>query len=87
MFTARDAKLILSIPLLATNKEDKLIWAMEDKGIFTVKSCYRALMQNWPREEIKAWTKVWNMKLPPKVKVFFWQTCTNCLPTTAALCQ
>lgn len=87
MFTDRDAKLILSIPLSVTNKDDKLIWAMNDNGKFTVKSCYRALSQNLPRDEMKIWAKVWKLELPPKVKVFFWQLCTNCLPTAVALCR
>lgn len=87
IFTDRDAKLILSIPLLATNKDDKLIWAMEENCRFTVKSCYRAITQNLPREEMKTWAKVWKLNLPPKVKVFFWQLCTNCLPTAIALSQ
>lgn len=87
IFTERDAKLILSIPLDVHSREYKLIWAKEDSGIFTVKSCYRAIVQELQGGDIKEWTKIWKLKIPPKAKILFWQACSKCLPTAEALNQ
>lgn len=43
IFNQRYAKLILSISIPKTKNEDILIWALEERGNFTVKSCYKAL--------------------------------------------
>lgn len=44
IFAQRDANLIMSIPLPKEEREDKLIWSNDEKHIFTMKNCYRALM-------------------------------------------
>lgn len=31
------------------------------------------------------WSKLWNLHIPPKVKVFFWQAWSNILPTADLL--
>ena len=41
LFEVEDAKAILSIPLAANRKEDKLIWVPNAKGVFTTKSAYK----------------------------------------------
>lgn len=87
IFNSRDAKLILSIPLSVRNRDDKLIWAKEEKGIFTVRSCYRALVGELPISDNMEWTVLWKLKMPPKVKIFFWQACVSCLPTADMLRQ
>lgn len=71
----------MNIPLANYRTRDKLIWNEEEKGEFTVKSCYRNLMREIQSSENLLWTKMWSFRLPPKVKTFFWQTCSNCLPT------
>lgn len=71
IFMERDVKLILSIPLPILKWDDKLIWANEERGKFTVKSSYRALTQELHSGDILEWTKVWKMRLPPKIKTFF----------------
>ncbi|XP_031103169.1 uncharacterized protein LOC116006813 [Ipomoea triloba] len=55
---------------------------MEDaKGVYTVKSCYKALAANSQLAVIPFWTKAWKFMLPPKIKTFFWQLCSDSLPT------
>lgn len=40
IFWEEETKAILSIPVGQFQREDKLIWAMIEKGIFTIKSAY-----------------------------------------------
>lgn len=39
----RDRGLIKRVPLPLRNREDSWFWLLDDKGVFTVKSCYRKL--------------------------------------------
>lgn len=81
IFVDKDVDLIMSIPLSTAKRNDKLIWKNEDNGIFTVKSCYRAIVGNANMNEVKPWTTMWNLKIPPKVKTSFWQACSSCIAT------
>lgn len=84
VFDSRDADAILSIPL-NNETEDKWHWRREKLGTYTVKSAY-AMLQELKDGQGTApssglWRNLWNLKIPPKVKHFLWQACTNCLPT------
>lgn len=81
IFNTRDAELILNIPLLATKRNDKLIWNLEERGNFIVKSRYQSLMNDFSNTNIPSWTQVWKLNIPSKVKVFFWQLCNGYLST------
>lgn len=81
LFGHTDRNMIRSIPLTDSRTGDKIIWTEDDKGIFTVKSCYKALMGSMSSTNTPIWTKFWNFKLPPKIKTFFWQLCSSSLPT------
>lgn len=71
IFNQRDANLILSNPLPIIKRPDTLIWNREEKGVFTVKSCYKVLTGELNTNEVKEWSCVWKLHLPPKVKQFF----------------
>lgn len=83
MFNDRDANLILSIPL-GDEIEDNWYWRHEKMGTYSVKSAY-AVLQNAKRgiqeDNSGFWRKLWNLKIPPKVKNFLWRAVNNCLPT------
>ncbi|CAH9083997.1 unnamed protein product [Cuscuta epithymum] len=85
LFNERDIDLIRSIPISNRLVEDRLIWSGEQNGCFSVKSCYRQVVGEFRPEEWLGWTAMWKFQLPPKIKHFFWQVCTNCLPTTSNL--
>lgn len=85
LFGQRDARLILSIPLSVGSPNDKLIWIHEKDGSFSVKRCYKALIGDFLEADIANWTQSWNLKIPPKIKVFFWQACAGCTHTTDVL--
>ncbi|XP_074352643.1 uncharacterized protein LOC141691787 [Apium graveolens] len=81
----RDAKLIKRIPLPAFDKKDSRFWLFDDKGVFTVKSCYRKLLGEHNTSQGIFWRKLWAIKLPKKVVNFMWRACNSCLPTAVAL--
>lgn len=85
IFNSRDANLIMSTPLSMSNRDDKLIWTKEDRGIFSVKSCYRALVGDHNSADRVIWALIWKIKIPPKARFFFWQACVSCLPTADLL--
>lgn len=85
LFNERDQKLILQIPIPVRNKEDSWYWGLEDKGDFSVKSCYRKLCGEFACVEKRFWMKLWSLKLPGKILNFLWRASSNVLPTAAAL--
>lgn len=71
LFCQRDIFLIKSIPLPNHSCCDKLIWAKEDHGKFSVKTCYRAMVGEIINEDRLEWRSMWKFSIPPKFKVFF----------------
>ncbi|CAH9102969.1 unnamed protein product [Cuscuta epithymum] len=85
IFNEEDCEAISGIPLKGLHGKDELIWAAEKNGKYSVLSCYRMLSPHV--ENRQAWTQVWKLNLPPKMKTFFWQVCTDCLPSKERLLQ
>ena len=100
VFLPMDADIILKIPL-CTRRVDVFWACGEDgRGIFSVKSIYKflltmklqneALLQpvgghsNAVMEE-RAWTSLWKIKIPLKIKVFLCGLCHETTSTTAVL--
>lgn len=81
----RDVVLIKRIPLPAFDKQDSRVWLFDDKGVFTVKSCYRKLQGEHNISHGAFWKKLWATKLPGNVVNFMWRACNSCLPTAVAL--
>lgn len=83
IFVARDVNLILSIPLQPT-ASDSWYWRKEKKGQYLVKSAYYLLqdLKGVYQTNVNSgfWRKLWNLKIPPKVKNFLWRAVQNCLP-------
>lgn len=84
LFDDRDAALILSIPL-NNSTADNWYWKGEKLGIYSVKSAYLILQETssigQDDENSGFWRKLWNLKIPPKIKIFLWRSVNNCLPT------
>ena len=85
MFNARDRQLIHIIPLDDDYRTDRLIWAQEVSGIYSVKSAYKLIQEDkgvWSKEEESLfWKRFWQLKAPPKTKNFIWRAYMDCLPT------
>ena len=55
-----------------------------------MKSGYRiarwlSLHGNLPSRPV-AWNMLWDLSIPPKIKLCLWRACKGCLPTRSALC-
>ena len=91
IFLPFEAKTILNIPISFSLPEDKIIWAGNMKGVFTVKSAYYVTLNmvdsseegesscRDPRQRL--WKKVWHLNIPSKIKTFAWRACVDALPT------
>jgi len=96
-FIYRDALEILKIKPGARMLEDVDAWAFERTGVYSVRSCYRALKKEQETTESYAtgsagssddarwWKKLWGLKIPPKVRVFWWRAVHGYLPTKGEL--
>ena len=83
IFNTCSAQAILSIPLPARPRPNKLIWIPESKGCFSVKSAYKELIPN-PSVQVQAdvnWSKIWKIRGPERLKMFLWRVAVNALPT------
>ena len=88
IFSPRDAQAITSIPLSSKSPPDSLIWHWDNHGNYMVKSGYRiarwlSLHGNLSSRPI-AWNMLWDLSIPPKIKLYLWYACKGCLPTRYA---
>lgn len=86
----QDVKAIVSIPISKFDLSDKLIWHYSKRGTYLVKSGYQIARKvvasnSTPSSSYQPhpslWIKIWNLKIPPKVKHFWWRACRNMLAT------
>lgn len=82
------------IKLDATADRDKLIWKENKKGVFSVRSAYRVAIHMRQMEQVEhslaqrdksLWNRIWQLQVPPKIKMFVWRACSNILPTRTNL--
>ncbi|CAN0916153.1 Putative ribonuclease H protein At1g65750 [Linum grandiflorum] len=68
---------------------DKAVWHYSKYGEYTVRSAYRLLLERvGDMETLRCegeWTKLWALKLPPKIKHFVWRVGRDVLPTRRKL--
>ncbi|XP_074347005.1 uncharacterized protein LOC141685825 [Apium graveolens] len=60
-------------------------WALEDKGVFSVKSYYRSIRGEQTNVEGGFWKQLWGLKLPGKIINLVWRACRNVLPVASEL--
>jgi ribonuclease HI len=89
LFTAHIAKSILNVPLFSIIEEDKLVWAGNTHGDYSVKSGYNLMLNFSGRFQSLAcngnWNCLWKIHAPPKAKHLLWRICRGCLPTRTRL--
>ncbi|XP_060959389.1 uncharacterized protein LOC115700161 [Cannabis sativa] len=89
LFVDRDKHLIMSIPLHDNNLEDHFVWSKETSGFYTIKSAYNLLQKlkgGWyETNDNNFWSKLWSLKLPPKIKNLMWRAAVGVLPTMIQL--
>ena len=97
-FTPLDADAILNLPLRQGGGDDFWAWAHERSGSYIVKSVYHALMTRneqlalgegtiteTSENDKQLWTRLWKLKVLPKVRVFWWRVLRGILPVESTL--
>ncbi|CAL4932085.1 unnamed protein product [Urochloa decumbens] len=93
-----DSNAVRRIPLGRFN-EDIWAWSGERHGLYTVRSAYRILAEKEDQERNYGaqqsshslknndpiWRKLWSVKVPPKVRVFWWRVTHDFIPSKANL--
>ena len=88
-----DREAILRIPI-GRLEEDIWAWHLEMHGNFTVRSAYRALLQanstndlvmGSDGSELLYWKKLWKMRVPPKVRNYWWRVIKGFIPCRSVL--
>ncbi|XP_012837512.1 PREDICTED: uncharacterized protein LOC105958055 [Erythranthe guttata] len=95
-----DVGRILEIPVGNSLARDTWAWGPSNNGKFTVRSCYHMILASTQSSDKRSsggngsnidvdsckWNIIWNLEVPPKVKVFLWRLCSNILPANKSLC-
>ena len=94
-FLPFEVETILNIPLSHNLPEDKIIWVGNNKGVFSVKSAYYVALAminssnggecSYRDPRTSLWKRIWQLKIPPKIRIFLWKVCVNALPTMSNL--
>ncbi|CAN1184355.1 Putative ribonuclease H protein At1g65750 [Linum perenne] len=70
---------------LSGRGEDRLIWKHTKSGTYSVKTAYRMIMDSMvPTLQVQEegeWSRLWKLKLPPKMKHAMWRAMRGVLPT------
>lgn len=91
LFLPFEADTILRIPLSYSLPDDNIVWIGNRWGEFSVKSAYYVALSTVENLEggesstgdtrTPLGKKMWQLKIPPKVRIFAWKACMNGLPT------
>ncbi|KAL0407261.1 UNVERIFIED_CONTAM: putative mitochondrial protein [Sesamum latifolium] len=93
LFWPVDSELILSIPLGRLVVPDIWVWHYSRNGWFSVRSAYHLACSIADRPETSSrnladhqwWRKLWQLKLPNKIKVWSLSTFSSCLSSSISL--
>lgn len=93
-FLSIDVDDILNIPLGSDWSKDEIIWALDNKGIFSVKSAYHctsniAAMKEGSSSDgsisKKLWKNMWSLKIIPRAKISVWKILNDYIPSKFSL--
>lgn len=91
LFSPVDVIVILSISLSTRQVEDNIIWHHIKTCVYLCKFGYHAAIDiNMPNlgDHIDGdWRKLWNLKIPIRIKHLFYQVCQHCIPTSIRLIE
>lgn len=86
-----DLEVIERIPI-NIGLEDKIIWHYDKTGKYMVKSGYKLFMNNKINEASSSsypmgnvWKNLWKLKIPSKIKIFYWKVLHEIIPTNRNL--
>ena len=82
LFDANLVKAILKIILPASPKEDRLIWVVDPKGKFSIKSTFKLSQSPVVTDAVvEDWSALWKLKIHDRLKMFIWRIASSILPT------
>ncbi|KAL5781686.1 hypothetical protein ACOSP7_006715 [Xanthoceras sorbifolium] len=84
VFVAADRDSILKISLSLGDCVDSLIWHFDKNGEYSEKL---SLTGSSSSPDSKWWLALWNLNIPPKIKIFIWRVCHNAIPSLCNLCS
>jgi hypothetical protein len=91
-----DVEMVKQIPLSYTIQQDSWAWHYERNGVFSVRSAHKMLAEtkhrreNWLEKRAgsscmegqeKQWKKLWQTRVPSKLRIFAWRLARSSLPT------
>uniref|UniRef100_A0A2N9EDK3 Reverse transcriptase zinc-binding domain-containing protein n=1 Tax=Fagus sylvatica TaxID=28930 RepID=A0A2N9EDK3_FAGSY len=85
LFDAESAEAISKIKIPATPIDDKLIWILDPKGKFSVKSVIRSAQGQVSAHDGVNWNGLWKLRIHERYKVLIWRIATGILPTKVNL--
>jgi ribonuclease HI len=87
---------ITKIPISFTGHSDNLVWHHNKNGVISVKSAYNLAVSSTTTHKASAsssfvpnrnlWKVCWKLKIPNKIKVFWWRCLNNAIATKENLC-
>ena len=96
-FLSLEAREVLKVKPSSFSETDVLAWAFEKHGVYSVRSAYSLLKQEQMEktlnttkeasgsEDNHAWSSLWKLEVPPKIRVFWWRVLNNSLPSKSEL--
>ncbi|XP_060970646.1 uncharacterized protein LOC133037410 [Cannabis sativa] len=88
LFNQETISAILTEGVPAGRGKDSWLWTLESNGRFSCKSAYLAqtVDSSSPREVAPSmWNKLWNSKIPERLKVLWWCILSKALPVRSVL--
>ncbi|XP_073121146.1 uncharacterized protein [Henckelia pumila] len=83
---------ILAIPINSVQEKDTRFWSFDPKGKYSVRNgyrveigCYDTPSHSSEVHSSKWWKYMWNLSIPPKLRIFWWRVMHDIIPTAANL--
>ncbi|KAL6575261.1 hypothetical protein OROMI_012546 [Orobanche minor] len=90
VFTKEDVGRIMRTTPSRKNSIDTIMWHFSDNGVYTVSSGYHMAInvvnESW-NQAPNAWSKLWKIKIPPRIKACFWRICKGWVCVKSKLCK
>ncbi|XP_075675255.1 uncharacterized protein LOC142644554 [Castanea sativa] len=82
-FDPTSVQAIIQIQIPLSPRPDKLIWVLDQKGNFSVKSAHRASHDQSPNNAPYdvPWQKLWRLRALERTKMLLWRIGQNAIPT------
>ncbi|KAK8682914.1 hypothetical protein V6N13_038993 [Hibiscus sabdariffa] len=88
-FDIEDMDQICCIPIARLELQDKIFLRYDQSGEYLVKSGYKVMRNEFSGApssfDVQFYKQMWNVNMPPKVKINMWRIANNYIPTFASL--